>query len=829
MAVSLTYLALIILCDALFFGDFLIVSHIRYIVDTATKKHDESSPQPSKIKLIIVGVLLGPIQLIGYLWREYGRKQGQPRSQSMDENGQDTKKVLAFMFGRMRKPKMEEHRFSNWTPLPYKFGAITTSIIIIFVSILFSDKVQSKIGIDPLGANAASTLCTDNSMTLKVDQIMEKLLRRSNFASAMSQLQVTNLFLGAIQNDTALWGEPGYYCTLNPPYTKTDFRNSPEYGYGGDAGLQFFPGQCEAAQERALEAARSRQCQEEFCNTGSFVDPDSIQNGDITGLDDLERQIATAKHALKNIRGKCDNCKIFGGIILGRDPDIRISGKEKAEKALDGIDVESIGIRTPKYVFTDQDVCGSHTVACPDFSRYDALSEELKDANLVKLHKLKNATVDFAAQSTIETRSEIFEKYVDFVKLLLKQMEIASYIYAGYTCLTLLFPTPLILFRRSLKNQIRSFFFGAEQFTFVISSVALWWGVQYFRSFEYVKYFEIYMKVFLQDPCVARQEYVSAISGNYSTICSSMISAQSKWSNANNTIHDILTMVGHMVSSCCGPYPYEALNQPIFTKDNIAHTELMREYGFIYDLSGGGLCGDSCYLPSFVNISFIGNLTTCEDNDFVRREILELSELSTISWWGIWVSSGVLAHIILPMAVSRFGVSVVRLADPFMSCDGKYVGPPKGFQFNESGVEGLMKKTKEDLILAAKGRVLFWALFTNVMMFNIAFARNQVVSKGDSIVAAVIIPAAVIIAILAQIASIRIKGQRKNEDAMALSSAPGSLGSYDGDMEASQSHANKDDDAPACPPKDFDIQVDSSLFEDVKGSSRLGSPLDRAC
>ena len=501
MAVSLTYLALIILCDALFFGDFLIVSHIRYIVDTATKKHDESSPQPSKIKLIIVGVLLGPIQLIGYLWREYGRKQGQPRSQSMDENGQDNKKVLAFMFGRLRKPKMEEHRFSNWTPLPYKFGAITTSIIIVFVSILFSDKVQSKIGIDPLGANAASTLCTDNSMTLKVDQIMEKLLRGSNFASAMSQLQVTNLFLGAIQNDTALWGEPGYYCTLNPPYTKTDFQNSPEYGYGGDAGLQFFPGQCEAAQERALEAARSRQCQEEFCNTGSVVDPDSIVaiNGDITGLDSLEGQIANAKNQLGNIKGECRGCSwwgLFKDLIGVSDISVGVSGKKEAQEALNDIDLNGIGLTdaTAEYSYRDEAFCGSHTVACPDFSRYDALSEELKDANLVKLHKLKNATVDFAAQSTLEARSEVFEKYVDFVKLLLKQMEIASYIYAGYTCLTLLFPTPLILFRRSLKNQIRSFFFGAEQYTFVISSVALWWGVQYFRSFEYVKYFEIYMK-----------------------------------------------------------------------------------------------------------------------------------------------------------------------------------------------------------------------------------------------------------------------------------------------------------------------------------------------
>lgn len=186
-----------------------------------------------------------------------------------------------------------------------------------------------------------------------------------------------------------------------------------------------------------------------------------------------------------------------------------------------------------------------------------------------------------------------------------------------------------------------------------------------------------------------------------------------------------------MVSTCCGPYPYENLDKSIFTNGDSAHTEIMSEYGFYYDSSGGGVCGDTgCYLPK-VNVSFLGNVAACEDNDFVRREILELNELSTISWWDIWVSSGVIASILLSAAFARFGVSLAKLADPLMSCDGKYIGPPSNLRLSEPDLNSLMKEKREGLKLAAMGSVTFWGIVTNLLMLNIVVAMGNNDSGDD--------------------------------------------------------------------------------------------------
>ena len=101
------------------------------------------------------------------------------------------------------------------------------------------------------------------------------------------------------------------------------------------------------------------------------------------------------------------------------------------------------------------------------------------------------------------------------------------------------------------------------------------------------------------------------------------------------------------------------------------------------------------YLPSEDPVgAFLGNLTACEDNNFVRREIMKLNEASTISGWDIWISSGVISSILLSAGIATFGVYLVKLADPFMSCGGKYEGPPKNFNFQDSELSTLMEEKK---------------------------------------------------------------------------------------------------------------------------------------
>ena len=614
MALSLTYLGLVVL--SLFLSNFLLVRAYRNYVDVATKwknetNIDDTPPKMSfKMKILNSNVLLVILGPLLWLYLKVERKLEQ--LQTADENDRDKtlEMILAFCFGFLRKQNFEERRFPKWVPLPYKFGAVTTSALVIIFSILFSEKVLNKtLGLDPTGTNPTATVCTNENMDSKVDQIIDKFLDTTNFVSAMNQLQVTTMFLEALQNDTSLWGEPGHECDLNlfdPELrTKVQFQNSERYGREG--GLSFFPGMCNAVQEKALEAVRSQTCSKEICNTGHIVDPDSIKavNGKITGLDALQGQVDNVKNSLKDIKPTCDNCPnsiaglgrlgtkaVFGG---GIDFGLGVSGVDEAIEALDGIDVSDtidITAATSKFEFKDEAFCKSYTVPCPDFSRYDELTQTLKDYSFEKLDKFSKAAVELTAPAVSYGRATVSEQYVNFVKTLIKQMEIAGFLYAGYTCLTLFFPSPLIIFKASILSNIRSIIFGARKYTFIASSLALWWGVQFFRSFKFVKYFEVYMKVFLQDPCVARQDYLAAIGGNYSTVCHSMLSAQSEWSNANKTIHDILHISEPMVSTCCGPYPYKNLNISIFTDNDSGHEAAMKEYGFDYDKSGGSFCRD---------------------------------------------------------------------------------------------------------------------------------------------------------------------------------------------------------------------------------------------
>lgn len=82
-------------------------------------------------------------------------------------------------------------------------------------------------------------------------------------------------------------------------------------------------------------------------------------------------------------------------------------------------------------------------------------------------------------------------------------------------------------------------------------------------------------------------------------------------------------------------------------------------------------------------VAFLGDLTACEDEKFVRKQILKLNEASTVSWWDVWIKSGVLASILLSAGVANLGVNLVNLADPLMICNGKYEGPPRNFDFQE--------------------------------------------------------------------------------------------------------------------------------------------------
>ena len=280
MALSLTYLGLVVLCNSMFVSNYLLIRILRLSSDTTTLLHSEAESRDS-------------------LPRESGDSAPTHSSKTLSSAKEAG---FAFCFGYLRKARLEERSFPNWKPIPYKLGATSTTVLIIMFSILFSEKVLNKtFGLDPAGTNPAGSVCTPDDIDEKIDGITERLIDNTNFHVASRQMYVTNKFLEALQNDTNLYGEDKFHCVNNPPFTKADFLNDAQFGKS--KGQHFFPGMCTAAQEYALSAARTQTCSKEFCNTGEVVDQSSITaaNGQITGLDDLGiLGIDEAKNAIQN-------------------------------------------------------------------------------------------------------------------------------------------------------------------------------------------------------------------------------------------------------------------------------------------------------------------------------------------------------------------------------------------------------------------------------------------------------------------------------------------------------------------------------------------------
>ena len=169
-------------------------------------------------------------------------------------------------------------------------------------------------------------------------------------------------------------------------------------------------------------------------------------------------------------------------VTVEYDPTLQITGDD-VDVAIDESSLEQ-GNATVAYGFKDMDFCDKHIVPCPDFSRYDELKDVVEDYTKEQLKKAYDATSEFAAPAIQEMNMVMDEGMTYMARLLIKQMEIASYLYVGYTCLTLFFPSPLVIFREHFLIALRQFVFGASKYTFILLCLAIWRGVQYFQIFS---------------------------------------------------------------------------------------------------------------------------------------------------------------------------------------------------------------------------------------------------------------------------------------------------------------------------------------------------------
>ncbi|KAL3931442.1 MAG: hypothetical protein SGBAC_011304 [Bacillariaceae sp.] len=571
-------------------------------------------------------------------------------------------------------------------------------------------------------------------MDWKVDGLVDRILKGTNVAEALGQTHVTTTYLEALQNDTGRWSTCDHPDALIKD--KEAFRRSSVYGREG--GLHFFPGVCLAAQKQALDKARTQTCIKNFCAKGSVIDPASIEAtpGEITGLDEFQGRIDETKKALRNLRLDCNGCD-FGGALkyiftLGNSkPEPYIAGGGKLMNSIDSLSYTEFGVTNPVVSYSNKtrSFCGNHLVPCPDFSRFDELMEY--DSVFLKQNRVAEANEDMMvtdAQQDLE--DHVPQEYIDYFERFMLSLQIAGHAFAAYTCLSFLFPLPLKLFKPTTCESIKRLILGVNRKQFFFATLGVYWGYKYLQSVTLIVDLSSLAKIFLLEPCIAREEYSAAIVGNYTAACSSLISAANGWANSRLAVHSIMPIIEAM-NHCCGHCPYQSLNQNLFTNESNAHVSVMENYGFRYNVTTGETpfgSGISMYLLDEEPSTFLGNVTFCVDDEFVTREVLGLQTdhdiKASMSWVDMWIWSGWLSSILLTTAIANFGVSLAKLTDPLGAHRGAYEGTPIEHEYTRDRLVEIAKKMDTDLWWSALGGVVFWLILVHLMFLNIVFAST---------------------------------------------------------------------------------------------------------
>jgi hypothetical protein len=66
---------------------------------------------------------------------------------------------------------------------------------------------------------------------------------------------------------------------------------------------------------------------------------------------------------------------------------------------------------------------------------------------------------------------------------------------------------------------------------------------------------------------------------------------------------------------------------------------------------------------------------------YAREEIFFAKDTGGLSFWELWITSGLVAKLTVQVAIINFGRVLLKLADPFCVCNGTYDVPPNDFGY----------------------------------------------------------------------------------------------------------------------------------------------------
>ncbi|GFH53869.1 hypothetical protein CTEN210_10345 [Chaetoceros tenuissimus] len=585
--------------------------------------------------------------------------------------------VLQGLFlNQVRKEPLDEKRFVEWKPITKKKGLITTSLLLILSSILLSPSL--------LGSDSKDMLVPDLCVKEESDPLMQKMRNdldlEMNIKAARDQAKFYSDLATALKNDTSLYGTSDYRC---PNITDNDGKGdnlsgdksvweSDPFSYPQSKYGEFFPGYCGASRVKALENARSAMCKKKHCIGG------------VTGF----------------FRG------VFG-----------------------------------------QKRCWKTPVACPKHTAdQESDTENYRYAQYKRAQELQDAVEKFAENAEKKFEEVSSNAGATLAKILFR-IDVASSVYVLYKGISLFLPVPLEMFRPEFGTLIKMHLSGASSAKFCIYALFVWWGVEYFSQFHSVlkKYIN---PDYLKAPCFADKDFLQQRSELLYDRCDEIVNLSNAIALDNVTIYHIATEVLAFQKHCNCKFPHvhtKELDIPLTVAEfgmeaidvckgscDDVKDEIPEVPKWLVNFEGKSLqeMVDGAVIPAqkfeYVipipskNMSFVGNSTLCFDPTYSRKKYF-MPPKTNVRIFDVWFKTGILSMLSLRFFIAVFGFWLLRLADPFSSCDGRYLNPPKKYVLEES--DESLTEMKDNTLLALRSialkQVVLYIVITNLALINL--------------------------------------------------------------------------------------------------------------
>ncbi len=358
------------------------------------------------------------------------------------------------------------------------------------------------------------------------------------------------------------------------------------------------------------------------------------------------------------------------------------------------------------------------------------------------------------------------QKSTETLNKILYQVNIAGTVYSFYRCVALFFPSPLRLFRSSLLVKAKQLVFGAEQYTFVATVVIVWWTYGYIADIISAPEFKIYIKNFVTDPCFLDGSFLKERAQYVYGICNRLIAMENEWGLSKAQIDAVRPEVDSFANDCKCYLPGVSLSESPYlssTLNSHPNSTILSKIGFddtwkIKIRSNAGSSQDAYAWSPNPNSTFLGDETICSSEELARDEILVAND-SNLSFWQLWITSALLATLIVKVALTNFAIALLRYADPFSSCGGKYECPPSLSKQNQSedtdtsttssnsDSEFVQSKVTELKAIAIRDSII-WGFIANaslVSLFLATIPKFDEFAPTDYIVFGVIVAVATIL------------------------------------------------------------------------------------